>query len=158
MQESYVVMLPSPDIGFYIQLESNDPVYQLNCFDLFSTVDFELTAIDSSFQEHIQLKETNYSFDSLKELFNQFEKKVSPMRICEFHLTFENKHNLSYISSELSARFETKEFLHQFAVELLENCRFDGESMFQKLTHRTNCYLEISRENQDSFEPIALAK
>ena len=91
-------------------------------------------------------------------MFNQLENKVSPMKISEFHLTFENKYNLSFITGELSARFETKEFLHQFALELLENFGFDGKYMFQKLTQRTNCYLEISVEDQDSFDPIALAK
>lgn len=91
-------------------------------------------------------------------MFNQLENKVSPMKISEFHLTFENKHNLSFITGELSARFETKEFLHEFALELLEKCEFEGKSMFQKLTQRMNCYLEICVEDQESFEPIALAK
>jgi hypothetical protein len=158
MQENYIVMLPSPEIGFYIQLESDKPVYQLTCFDQFSVLDFELTAEDSSSQKYTQLKEINHSFGSLKELFNQLEDRVSPMIINEFHLNFENKHNLSFITGELSARFDSKEFLHQFAVELLDNCAFDGKSMFQKLTQRTNCYIEISIEDQDSFEPIALAK
>ena len=158
MQENYIVMLPSPEIGFYIQLESDEPIYQLTCFDQFATVDIEMTAVDSSDQEFISIKEINYPFDSLKELFNQLENKVSPMKINEFYLTFENKHNLSFITGELSASFETKEFLYQFAVELLENIGFYGKSMFQKLTQRTNCYLQISVEDQDSFDPIAMAK
>lgn len=158
MQENYIVMLPSPEIGFYIQLESDEPIYQLTCFDQFATVDIECSAIDSRDQEFIRIKEIKYPFGSFKELFNQLENKVSPMKISEFHLTFENKHNLSFITGELSAKFETKEFLHEFAVELLEKCGFEGKSMFQKLTQRTNCYLEIGVEDQDSFEPIALAK
>ena len=108
--------------------------------------------------EMCKQKEINYPFDSFKELFNLLENKVSPMKISEFHLTFENKHNLSFITGELSARFEINEFLYEFAVELQENCGFDGKSMFQKLTQRTNCYLEICVEDQESFEPIALAK
>ena len=158
MQENYIVMLPSPEFGFYIQLESDKPIYQLTCFDRFATVDIECTAVDSRDQEFISIKEIKYPFDSFKELFNQLENKVSPMKTREFNLTFENKHNLSFITGELSAKFETKEFLHQFAVELLENCGFDGKSMFQKLTQRTNCYFEICAEDQESFEPIALAK
>lgn len=158
MQESYIVMLPSPEIGLYIQLESDEPIYQLTCFDQFATVDIEFTAVDSRDQKFISIKEINFPFESFKELFYQLENKVSPMNINEFHLTFENKNNLSFITGELSVRLETKEFLHQFAVELLENCGFDGKSMFQKLTQRTNCYLEISTEDQDSFVPIALAK
>jgi hypothetical protein len=158
MQGNYIVMLPSPEIGLYIQLESDEPIYQLTCFDQFAAVDIEFTAVDASDQEFISIKEIKYPFYSLKELFNQLENKVSPMKIHEFHLTFENKHDLSFIIGELSARFETKEFLYQFAVELLENCGFDGKSLFQKLTQRTNCYLEICVEDQDSFEPIALAK
>lgn len=158
MQENYIVMLPSPEIGFYIQLESDEPIYQLTCFDRFATVDIEFTAVDSRDQEFISIKEIKYPFDSFKELYNQLEDKVSPMNINEFHLTFENKNNLCFITGELSVRFETKEFLHEFAVELLENCGFDGKSIFQKLTQRTNCYLEICVEDQDSIEPIALAK
>jgi hypothetical protein len=137
-------------------LVSYEPIYQLTCFDRFATVDIEMTAVDSNDHEFISIKEINCSFDSLKELFNQFEKKVFPMNINEFHLTFENKNDLCFITGELSVRFETKEFLHEFAVELLENCGFNGKSMFQKLTQRTNCYLEICVEDQDSFEPIAL--
>ncbi len=151
-------MLPSPEIGFYIQLESDEPIYQLTCFDQFATVDIEFTAVDSRDQKFIRIKEINFPSDSFKELFYQLENKVSPMKINEFHITFENKYHLNFITGELSARFETYEFLHQFAVELLENCGFDGKSMFQKLTQRTNCYLEICVEDQDSFEPIALAK
>lgn len=158
MQESYIVMLPSPEIGFYIQLDSDEPIYQLTCFDRFATVDIEFTAIDSRDQEFISIKEIKFPFDSFKELFNRLENKVSPMSISEFYLTFENKHNLSFITGELSVKFETKEFLHQFAVELLEKCGFDGKAMFQKLTQRTNCYLEICVEDQNSFVPIALAK
>jgi hypothetical protein len=158
MQENYIVMLPSPEIGFYIQLESGKPVYQLTCFDQFSVLDFELTVVDSSFKELIKLKEINHPFDSFKELFTQFEDRVSPMKISEVHITFENKHKISFINGELSASFDSIGFLHQFAEELLNHAGFDGKSMVQKLTQRTNCYLEISVEDQDSFEPIALAK
>lgn len=158
MQENYIVMLPSPEIGFYIQLERHEPVYQLTCFDQFNVLDFELTAVDSNFQRYIELKEINYPFETFKELFNQLEDRVSPMKISEFHLTFENKQKLSLVNGELSAWLDTKEFLNQFASELLEFCGFDGKAMFQRLTQRTNCYLEISIEDQDSFEPIALAK
>jgi hypothetical protein len=151
-------MLPSPEIGFYIQLESDELIYQLTCFDLFSTVDFELTAEDSSFQEYIQIKETNHSFDSLKDLFKQLESRVSPMKISEIHLTFENKQKLSFFNGELSVWFDSNEFLNQFAVEVLNLCGFEGKAMFQKLTQRTNCYFEISIEDQDYFEPVTLAK
>lgn len=151
-------MLPSPEIGFYIQLESDELVYQITCFDQYSAVDFELTAVDSSFQEHIHLKEINYPFDSFKELYNQLEDRVFPMKISEFHLTFENEQKLCLMNGELSACFDSNEFLHQFAEEILNQCGFDGKAMFQKLTQRTNCYLEISIEDQDYFKPIALAK
>ena len=151
-------MLPSPEIGFYIQLESDKLIYQITCFDQFSAVDFVLTAEDSSFQEHMQIKETNHSFDSLKDLFNQLESRVSPMKISEIHLTFENKQKLSFVNGELSAWFDSNEFLHQFAEEVLSLCGFHGKAMFQKLIQRTNCYLEICVEDQDSFEPVALAK
>jgi hypothetical protein len=151
-------MLPLPEIGFYIQLESEEPVFQLTCLNQFSVVDFELTAMDSSYQEYIQLNEINYPFDSFEKLFNKLEARVSPMKICEFHLTFENKQKLSFVNGELSVWFDSKEFLHKFAVEILNHCGFEGETMFQKLTQPTNCYLEISVEDQDSFDPIALAK
>jgi hypothetical protein len=158
MQENHIVMLPTPEIGFYIQLESEEPIFQLTCFDQFSFLDFELTLWDSSFQECFELKENNYQFDSFKELFNQLEDRISTMKFSEFHLTFENKHKLSFVNGELSASFDTKEFLYRFAVELLNICGFDGKEMFQQLLQRTNCYLEISIEDKDCFNPIALAK
>ncbi len=151
-------MLSTLEIGFYFQLEIDKPIYQLTCFDQFSLVDFELTLWDSSFQECFELKENNYQFDSFKELFNQLEDRISTMKFSEFHLTFENKHRLSFVNGELSASFDTKEFLYRFAVELLNICEFDGIEMFQQLSQRTNCYLEISIEDKDCFNPIALAK
>lgn len=68
MQESYIVMLPSPEIGFYIQLDSDEPIYQLTCFDQFATVDFESTAVDSSFNDYFDLKEIKYPYDTTNEL------------------------------------------------------------------------------------------
>ena len=137
MQENYIVMLPKPEIGFYIQLESEEPIFQLTCFEL---------------------KEINYAFASLESLYKELNTRTYPLNICEFHLTFENKHKITFINGELSASFDSTEFLHQFAVELLDLCGFNGKAMFQKLSKRTNCYLEISVEDQDYFNPIALAK
>lgn len=158
MQENYIVMLPKPEIGFYIQLESEEPIFQLTCFDQFSSVDFELSAVDSSYQEYSELKEINYAFASIESLYKELNTRTYPLNICEFHLTFENKHKITFINGELSASFDSTEFLHQFAVELLDLCGFIGKAMFQKLLQRTNCYLEISVEDQDYFNPIALAK
>lgn len=91
-------------------------------------------------------------------MFYQIENKVSPMKIYEFHLTFENKQKLCFVNGQLSVWFDSNEFLHQFAEEVPSLCGFHGKAMFQKLTQRTNCYLEICVEDQNSFEPIALAK
>jgi hypothetical protein len=158
MQENYIVMLPKPEIGFYIQLESEEPIFQLTCFDQFSLVDFELSAVDSCFQEYSELKEINYAFTSLESLYKELNAQTSPLNVCEFHLTFENKQKLSFVNGELSASFDSTEFLHQFAAELLDLCGFNGKAMFQKLSKRTNCYLKISVEDQDYFNLIALAK
>lgn len=62
------------------------------------------------------------------------------------------------MNGELSLWFDSKEFLHQLAAELFNLCGFDGKTMLQKLTQRTNCYFEISTEDQDYFETIAKAK
>ena len=61
-------MLPLPEIGFYIQLESDEPIYQLTCFDQLTTVDIEFTTVDSRDHEFISIKEINYPFESFKEL------------------------------------------------------------------------------------------
>jgi hypothetical protein len=158
MQESFLVMLPKPEIGFYFQLESDEPVYQLTCFNQFSQVDFELVAMDSNFQNSIQLNETNYQFNSFKELFKQVEERISQMILSQFHLTFENKHKLIFDNGELSSRFDSQDFLQLFAEELLTILGFDGRALYQKLTQHTNCYLEIDIENPDYFEPIGLAE
>ncbi len=80
-------MLSLPEVGFFNQLESAKPVFQITCLNHFLLVDFELTAVDSSYQEYIQLNEINYPFDTFENLFNQVEASISPMKISEIHLT-----------------------------------------------------------------------